>query len=120
MHPIIALALLVAYLLVSGEVFLATAVHGVFRMSFAGFGPTELRIVLAAGTVALFRDPHVAMGPLGHFPLFDVGAVVAIAGLVLALAMSIARNTRELARAEPLRSPSMKAAPNLTHEGARA
>ncbi len=59
MTPIVALVLLVAYLLVSGEVFLATAVHHVFRMSFAGFGPTELRIVLAIGTVALFRDPHV-------------------------------------------------------------
>jgi hypothetical protein len=47
MTPVIALSLLVAYLLVSGEVFLATAVRGVFRMSFAGMGPTELRIVLA-------------------------------------------------------------------------
>jgi hypothetical protein len=120
MNPVVALALLVAYLLVSGEVFLATAVHSVFRMSFAGFGPTELRIVLAVGTVALFRDPQVAMGPLGHFPLFDVGAVVAIAGLVLALAMSIARNTRALARAEPRQSHGMKPAPNLRHEGLRA
>ncbi|HEY6362842.1 MAG TPA: CDP-alcohol phosphatidyltransferase family protein [Vicinamibacterales bacterium] len=101
MSPIVALALLVAYLLVSGEVFLATAVHRVFRMSFAGFGPTELRIVLGIGTVALFRNPLVALGSLGRFPLFDVGAVVATAGLGLALAMSIARNTRSLARAEP-------------------
>src|SRR5262245_8110656 len=93
MHPIVALALLVAYLLVSGEVFLATAVHGVFRMSFAGFGPTELRIVLAAGTVALFGDPRVTMGSLGRFALFDVGGVVAIAGLGLALVMGIVRNT---------------------------
>jgi phosphatidylglycerophosphate synthase len=120
MNPIVALALLVASLLVSGEVFLATAAHSVFRMSFAGFGPTELRIVLSVGTLALFRDPNVAIGPLGSVPLFDVGAVVATAGLGLALAMSIARNTRELARAEPLRSPGMKPAPNLTHEGARA
>ena len=44
MTPWIALALLIAYLLVSGEVFLATSVRGVFRMSFSGFGPTELRI----------------------------------------------------------------------------
>ncbi len=101
MSPIIALALLVAYLLVSGEVFLATAVQHVFRMSFAGFGPTELRIVLAIGTVALFRDPHVDSGVLGRWPLFDVGAIVATAGLGFALAMSIARNTRALARAEP-------------------
>ena len=41
MTPVIALALLVAYLLVAGEVFLATAVRGVFRMSFAGVGPTD-------------------------------------------------------------------------------
>lgn len=120
MHPIVALALLVVYLLVSGEVFLATAAHSVFRMSFAGFGPTELRIVLAVGTVALFRDPHVAMGPLGHFPLFDVGAVVAIAGLVLALAVSIARNTRALARAEPRQSRGMEPAPDLAHGRLRA
>ena len=50
MSPVIALALLVAYLLVSGEVFLATAVRGVFKMSFGGIGPTELRILLAIGT----------------------------------------------------------------------
>ena len=43
MSPIVALALLVAYLLVSAEVFLATAVNGEFRMSFLSVGPTELR-----------------------------------------------------------------------------
>ena len=101
MNPILALALLVSYLLVSGEVFLATAVRQVFRMSFLGFGPTEMRIVLAAGTVALFGDPHVELGALGRHPLFDVGAGGATAGLALALAVSIARNTSALARAEP-------------------
>jgi phosphatidylglycerophosphate synthase len=101
MNPVIALALLVAYLLVSGEVFLATAVRHVFRMSFAGFGPTELRIVLAVGTIALFRDPRVNTGMFGHVPLFDVGAIVATAGLGIMLAVSVATNTRALARAEP-------------------
>jgi archaetidylinositol phosphate synthase len=105
MSPLVALALLVAYLLVSGEVFLATAVQHVFRMSFAGFGPTELRIVLAVGTVALFRDPHVELGLVGRIPLFDLGAIVATAGLAIALALSVARNTRALARAEPRREP---------------
>jgi phosphatidylglycerophosphate synthase len=101
MNPVIALALLVAYLLVSGEVFLATAVRHVFRMSFAGFGPTELRIVLAIGTVALFRDPYVNMGVFGRIPLFDAGAIVATAGLGLMLVVSVVTNTRALARAEP-------------------
>ena len=102
MNPIVALALLAAYQLVAGEVFLATAVHHVFRMSFAGFGPTELRIVLAIGTVALFRDPHVDLGTLGRLPLFDVGGVVATAGLAMALVVSVFRNTRALSKAEPL------------------
>jgi phosphatidylglycerophosphate synthase len=105
MTPVIALALLVAYLLVSGEVFLATTVRGVFRMSFAGMGPTELRIVLSIGAVALRGDPHVSLGALGRVQLFDVGGVVAIAGLLVALGWAIVQNTRALARLEPRREP---------------
>ena len=101
MSPVIALSLLVAYLLVSGEIFLSTAVRGVFRISFAGFGPTELRILLAIGTVALRTDPHVGLGPLGRLPLFDAGGMVAIAGLAVALVLSATRNTIALARLEP-------------------
>ena len=105
MTPIVALSLLAAYLLVAGEVFLATAAHSVFRMSFAGFGPTELRIVLAIGTLALFRDPHVDLGTLGRVRLFDCGGAIATAGLGLALAVAVARNTAALARLEPRPAP---------------
>ena len=101
MTPLVALAVLVAYLLVSGEVFLATAVNGVFRISFAGFGPTELRILLAAGALALFNDPHVDLAALGRYQLFDVGGIIAAAGMVVALMVAVARNTRALARLEP-------------------
>jgi archaetidylinositol phosphate synthase len=101
MTPVIALAVLIAYLLVSGEVFLATSVHRVFRMSFAGFGPTELRILLAIGTCALQRDPHVAIAWFGPVRLFDVGGVIAAAGLIIALAASIWRNASYLATLEP-------------------
>jgi len=105
MTPVIALSLLVAYLLVSGEVFLATAVRGVFRMSFAGMGPTELRIVLSIGAIALRGDPHVSFGALGRVQLFDVGGVVAIAGLLVALGWAIVQNTGALAQLEPRRQP---------------
>ncbi len=101
MTPVIALAVLVAYLLVSGEVFLATAVHGVFRMSFAGFGPTELRILLAVGTIALFRDPHVGLGALGRMKMFDFGGLIAAAGLAVTLIVATCRNVVALARLEP-------------------
>ena len=101
MTPILALSLLIAYLLVSGEVFLATSVRGVFKMSFSGFGPTELRILLAVGTVALFRDPHVNLGPFGAMRLFDLGGLIAIAGMAFALTVNVIRNATALAREEP-------------------
>ena len=100
MTPAIALALLVTYLLVTGEVFLATVVRGVFRMSFAGVGPTELRILLAVGAIALFQDPHVAVGPMS-LRLFDFGGLIAIAGLTATFVASAVRNTMALAVAEP-------------------
>ena len=101
MSPVVALGLLVAYLLVSAEVYLATHACGVFRLSMWKFGPTELRILLAIGTVALLSKPWVVV--LGQpYRLFDVGGVVAIAAMAAALLWSTARNTAALYRAEPL------------------
>ncbi len=102
MSPLVALALLVAYLMVSAEVFLATCVHGIFRLSTLGFGPTELRIVLSIGALYLLHSPVVSLAGIGPCRLFDVGGVVAIAGLEFAFFVSAARNTRDLYRAEPL------------------
>jgi phosphatidylglycerophosphate synthase len=100
MSPVIAFGVLVAYLLVSGEVFLATAVRGVFKMSVAGFGPTELRIALAIGAVALFHDPRVAIGPLA-IRLFDFGGAVAALGLIGVFVVAVRKNATALATAEP-------------------
>jgi phosphatidylglycerophosphate synthase len=98
--PSIALMLLIAYLLVAGEVFLATAVRGVFKMSVGGIGPTELRIILAAGAMALLRDPHVSIGTL-TVRLFDLGGALAAAGLLAVFVVSVLRNASALAVAEP-------------------
>ena len=57
MHPLLAMALLVAYVAAMAEVFLATHVTHVFRLASFGFGPTELRIVLAVGALALVGRP---------------------------------------------------------------
>jgi phosphatidylglycerophosphate synthase len=105
MNPVIGLSVLVAYLLVAGEVFLATTTRGVFKMSSFGVGPTELRILMAIGTIALPGDPHVSLGSLGRMPLFDFGGVVAIVGLGIALLTSVWTNTKALATLEP-RPPS--------------
>ena len=101
MNPLVAMGLLVAYFLLSIEIYLATYALRVFTLSFAGMGPTELRLLLAAGSLALMRDPHV--GVMGAtFRLFDVGGVMAIAGIAVTLLIFITRNVRALYRAEPV------------------
>jgi archaetidylinositol phosphate synthase len=102
MHPSIALALVATYFAVSAESFLATHALGVFRISFAGFGPTELRLVLIAGAVAVARDPWIDGIAGSRLLLLDVGGVVAIVGLIAAFTVSAIRNTRALYLAEPL------------------
>ena len=103
MTSVVALGLLAAYLLVAAEVFLATAVGRAFHMSFLAVGPTELRILLSVGALALLVRPEVSPLGYGPFLLFDVGGVIAIPGLLTAAAIAAARTTRALYRAEPLR-----------------
>jgi len=87
--------------LLAAEVFLATHTLGVFRMSFGIFGPTELRIVLAAGAIKVASSPMVHVGGLGEVLVFDLGGAIAVAGMALVFVVSAARNTRALYRAEP-------------------
>src|SRR5262249_6453167 len=102
MNPLVGLALLCVFLMVAAESYLATHAAGVFRMSFFGVGPTELRIVIAAGAIKAGASPWAALGPLTGLKLFDVGGIVAIVGLTVAFVAASIRNTRALYRAEPL------------------
>ena len=97
----VALALLAAYFLVSAETFLATHTVHVFRLSFAAIGPTELRILLAIGAVAVYLHPFSDIRGQRYL-LLDVSGVIAVAGLVAVFLLSSLRNTRALYRAEPL------------------
>ncbi len=100
--PWIAGGLLVAYLLLCAESFLATHAVGVFRISFSGFGPTELRILLGIGALVAIDHPIVHPFGLGAFRLFDVGGLIGIAGMLAVFVLSASRNTRTLYAAEPL------------------
>ncbi len=97
MSPLIAAALLVLFLLLSIQSYLATYTMGEFRMSFWSFGPTELRILLAAGNLDLFRWPTVLPG---HYRLFDVGGAIGIAGMAAMLLFFTGRSTRRLYKEE--------------------
>lgn len=99
----IASGLLIVYLLLSCEVYLATYTLGKFQISFWKFSPTELRILLAAGNVVLFLKPGAGMILLGgHYSLFDIGGAVGIVGMVSVLTASVIQHTRALYLAEPV------------------
>ena len=101
MSPLVALGLLVAYLMLCVETFLATHTLGTFTMSYFKVGPTELRILLAVGNLTLLVHPMAEV--FGRqYRLFDVGGVVAMGGLLFTLVFATATNTQALYLAEPI------------------
>ena len=91
MTPTIGLGFLTAYYLLVAEISMATHARGTFKMAFMKVGPTELRILLAAGTIQLMRSDFVTI--FGQrWLLFDVGGTAAIAGILIAFATSALRN----------------------------
>ncbi len=100
MHPGIAALVVAAYFLVSAETYLATHARGVFTMAFLGVGPTELRVFLAAGALALID--HAVVAPFGMPPvrLWDLGGVIGAASMVGAFVATSMKNVRALYREE--------------------
>jgi archaetidylinositol phosphate synthase len=100
----VGLAIVIAYLLLSINVYLETHVFGEFSFGYGMVGPTEVRIILIGlNTTALL------VGPL-PFRVFGVpGTVFDVAGIVAAFAMlallfgRAGRNLRTLAQLEPAR-----------------
>jgi archaetidylinositol phosphate synthase len=106
----VGLAIGIAYLLLSLNVYLETHVFSEFRFSYGNLGPTEVRIVLIAlNTVALTIGP-LPLRLIGFgATVFDiVGMVAALAMVVMLLARAIA-NLRTLGRLEP---PRRRSAPS--------
>jgi phosphatidylglycerophosphate synthase len=99
MHPWIAMSLLVGFLVMSIQSYLATYALGEFRLSFWNFGPTELRILLAVGNLALFWKPSVHLFGK-QFRLFDVGGAIGALGMALMILFFTRQNTLRLYREE--------------------
>jgi len=101
LHWQTAIAMLIAFLLLSGESYLATYTLSRFEMSQGFFGPTEIRILLIVGNFALLRSPYSTV--LGHrVLLFDLGGAIAAVGMFAMAVMVTARHTAQLYREEPL------------------
>jgi archaetidylinositol phosphate synthase len=97
----VAIAMLVGFLMLSVNTYLATYTIGTFRLSFWKFSPTEMRILLAIGNTYAFYHPVVHF--LGRERLFfDVAGIIASVSMAVVLVASTVHNTVLLYRAEPL------------------
>jgi archaetidylinositol phosphate synthase len=97
MHPVIAIGLLIAFLLLSIQSYLATYTLGEFHLSLWRFGPTELRVLLVAGNLAALRWAWVIHG---RYRLFDIGGAIGLAVMLLMLLVVSLKNTVRLYREE--------------------
>jgi phosphatidylglycerophosphate synthase len=101
LHWQTAIAMLVAFLLLSSESYLATYTLSCFQMSQGIFGPTEIRILLIIGNLALLHNPYSTLFG-NRMLLFDLGGTIA-AVIMFAMAIFISiRHTAQLYREEPL------------------
>ena len=100
-HWQIAAGLLVGFYVLSIESFLATYTMGHFHVSHGIFGPTEIRILLILGNLALLRSPYSTV--FGQkMLLFDLGGAIASACMFATAILLAVRHTAQLYREEPL------------------
>ena len=101
LHWETAIAMLVGFLLLSSESYLATYTLSCFELSQGIFGPTEIRILMVVGNLALLRSPYATL--FGHWMLlFDLGGTIAAVTMFAMAVMVTIRHTAELYRQEPL------------------
>ena len=91
--------------MLSVEIYLATYALGDFKISYYKMGPTELRILLSIGNLAVLWKSTVHLFGRAH-RLFDVAGTLGISGMLLIMVISAVRNTIRLYRKSQFRSAS--------------
>ncbi|MEP6960492.1 MAG: CDP-alcohol phosphatidyltransferase family protein [Acidobacteriota bacterium] len=99
MSPAVTAAFLVAYLLLSIEIYLATYCIGKFHLSHWKFGPTELRILLSIGNIAVIWHPYANIAG-GHYLVFDIGFAIGTIALAMILIQTTVKHTVQLYKEE--------------------
>lgn len=100
-HWQLAMAMLLGFLLLSAESYLATYTLARFQLSQGIFGPTEVRLLLVAGNLALLHSPYSHL--FGHtWLLFDVGGAIAAVCMFATTIWQAAKHATQLYREEPL------------------
>ena len=98
----IALFLVLVYLTLSINVYLESAVFGVFKIAYGWIGPTEARLLLILANCVLWLSSTLLPG-WGNEVRFVANAVVAIAALAMfgMLEIRFGKNLHKLSREEP-------------------
>lgn len=103
----VAAGVLVVFLMLAINSYLAAYALAIFKISQGKLGPTEIRLVLIIGNLFLIRGSHARI--FGHrFLLFDIGGVVGIVVMATMLIYSSIKNTHALYNLERL--PDLKLA----------
>jgi archaetidylinositol phosphate synthase len=109
MTGLVAAGVLVVFLMLAINSYLAAFSLSVFKISQGIFGPTEIRLFLIMGNLALLNNAYTKM--FGHkFLLFDVAGVISIVAMLAILIFSSIKNTHALYQLERLPAlPSLRA-----------
>jgi archaetidylinositol phosphate synthase len=107
----------VAYLMLSINVYLESYALGRFSIGYGLIGPTELRLILIGLNTALALDLALDFS-IGHLNMtvFDVVGLALAGTMIVLLVGRVAANLRELARREPgasRRTPAGSRRPRL-------
>lgn len=98
----IALAICVGVLMLMLLVNMVTIARGVFKISFSGIGPTELRLIAIAFNTAVWAAGPRSFNVGGReWALFDLLGLLAVGVLGLFYLVSLTRETRLIGRLDP-------------------
>jgi phosphatidylglycerophosphate synthase len=107
----VAAAMLIVFLMLAINSYLAAYSLRIFKISQWKMGPTEMRLLIIIGNVFLIYRPYARV--FGHrYLLYDVGGVIAIVGMALVLIISSIQNTHALYELERLPSLPPPGGPN--------
>ena len=101
----VALLLVVAYLALTINVYLETAVFGVFRLAYGRIGPTEARIALIVLNTLLLVSATQGGGTTQAVGLSNAVFLVLVGAMGVTLVARFIGNLNHLARLEPLERP---------------
>ena len=102
----VALAIGGAVLLLMVLIHLVTIARDVFKISFGGAGPTELRLLgIVVNTAMWAAGPPAAVAWAPGFTVYDLGGVTLAVGLLGLFAVMAVRETRAVSRLDPTPEP---------------